>query len=209
MQTNSDNAIKLMDGEQLILRGLNEKRIPTYIPNTREESENDNPEDYTDVIKGNSNNPVVIRSNYPISGAHESISTVIDEYTDSYGNQIANDFMISVSCEQPLGLHTHTKSPVYDEDNNTTGEYEYIYDHIDTSVVNLHNFGDHLTNIHFNKYKTPADYIEFNLNIPEDSYGLIMMYYAKSNDTNNTDGAYLTASNNLKIFNNMIDGLES
>jgi hypothetical protein len=186
LHTNSEDPIKLVDGEKIILCGKDKNEVEV-VPEKRDE------------IIGDSENPIVIRSNYAINGAHESISTIVEEYTNSQGNQVSNDFMISVSKEEPLGLYT------------ASGNDEYV-----EPIVKLHNFGDNLTSVYFNSYNSTNDFIKFSLNIPDDSYGLLMMYYAKSTDKDGTDGAYLTcmtttltSESPLTIFNNTIDGVDS
>ena len=173
MQTNSNSSIKLVSGETLTLKGLDANGNPC-----RAEDEI--------TIHGTDDYPAVIRSSYIVNGAYEKINTKIDEYTDNTGAKIINDFKISVSNEYPLGMVDTSSSSSY----------------TDPSIVKLHNFDKNLTSVYFNKFTDKDNYIEFNLNIPSDCYGLIMIYYARSGKLNSEDGSYLVANTpKLSIFN--------
>lgn len=140
-------------------------------------------EDLGIKILGNSASPIVVKTNYPINGSLSSINT-----TKNSAGETVTDFAVRLSNEHPLGL------TIVDENNR-----------VDESVVKLHNFGENLTNIHFNKFIDTKNFVKFNLNIPVDCYGLLMIYYTKGSKLGDKSGAYVEANKDLlTIFNNVV-----
>lgn len=171
------------------------------------------------LLAGNTTEPVIIQTNYQVNGSFDKIDTQVTQY-DERGEEInVNDFKLKVSMSRPLGI-TFVKK----EDTN------YVCEHKDSALVNLHNFGENLTNIHFNRFYKASqvyedennkkinysreNYLELFTNIPANNYGLLMIYYSGKQDTGIvTNTAYIKATFEdsaniipLSIFNNKATG---
>lgn len=144
--------------------------------------------------------PVQIQSNISIDSTQDSISTISVNYDDFGNKEELYNFKLKISKSNTLGVNIV---------ENTGKEY------IDSSLLKLHDFGKNLTSLNFNNFKNNSCFLDININIPSNCYGLMMIYY--TGETDNKSGAhiYYKAKDaeekdiKLKIFNNIVGETES
>ena len=201
VKTDENNCLELLENESLVIIDETADTEKTQIITAKTDSQGN-------II------PVQIQTNIPIDSTQDSISTINTVYDDFGNKEELYTFKIKVSKGNSFGISVVEPSDEAKEAN--TIDYISTPTYIDSSLIKLHDFGSNLTSLSFNNFKNNSCYLDINLNIPSNCYGLMMIYYTGNTDDLSTSnsGAHIyynktTTAEDLKIFNNIVNSTES
>ena len=201
LKTDKNNCLELLENEELVIKDETATNVIEQTIKAKTDAQGK-------VI------PVQIQSNIAIDSSQDSISTINVSYDDFGNKEELYNFKLKVSKSNTLGICVVKP----DQDNINEGSLiDYISEpeFVDSSLLKLHDFGKNLTSLNFNNFENSSCFLDININIPNNCYGLMMIYYTGETDKSNNDklGAHIYYIKNentkkLKIFNNIVNKVE-
>jgi hypothetical protein len=201
VKTDANNCLELLENESLVIVDETTDTESTQIITAKTDSQGN-------II------PVQIQTNIPIDSTQDSISTINTVYDDFGNKEELYTFKIKISKGNSFGVSI--VEPSDEAKEAETIDYISVPAYIDSSLIKLHDFGSNLTSLSFNNFKNNSCYLDINLNIPTNCYGLMMIYYTGNTEDTSTSnsGAHIyysktATTEDLKIFNNIVNSTES